>query len=98
MRLPRRCPRLPADAPCSRGLGHGGRCWPPAVLPAIGVSLAGMAVLGWALTMGRRDIVAVLGDPLSLLVFMALGVELVVLVYGPVYAQALRDIVHRLRR
>jgi hypothetical protein len=85
MRLPRRCPRLPADAPCRRQA-------------AIGVSLAGMAVLGWALTMGRRDIVAVLGDPLSLLVFMALGVELVVLVYGPVYAQALRDIVHRLRR
>lgn len=92
MRLLRRCPR-----PCLLGADHGGRCWPPQVGGYIIVGLVVVAALVAGFT--HQDVVVeVLGDPLSRLVMLALGVEACVLVWGPAYAKAWRALTGRLRR
>lgn len=88
-----RCRRGPATSPCSWWAGHRGRCWPPEVLQGVGVAIL-VLVAGAAacLPAGRRDVVAVLGDPLSRLVMLVLGLEIVVLAWGRALRRALGEV------
>ena len=91
------CGRRPAASPCSWWTGHRGSCWPPEVLQGILVGLGVLVALVLGSTVARRDVVLVFGDPLSRLVMLAVGLELVVLTWGRVYARAWRELRARLR-